>query len=132
MCAALREHQWKNRLSDKQLTATLQLVHEIGELLKSGVKLPKNISAEDSKTRKKVGIFLLISITIMLGNDLFFVTLQAGVRVVRYDGCVECNKHVWHQDDKSETCPICAKPTRYAKPFVSLKYRIKNTLHCTV
>ena len=67
----------------------------------------------------------------MLGNDLFFVTLQAGVRVVRYDGCVECNKHVWHQDDKAETCPICAKPTRYAKPFVSLKYRIKNTsLHC--
>ena len=71
VCAALREHQWKNRLSDKQLTATLQLVHEIGELLTSGVKLPKNISAEDSKTRKKVGNFFTDH-SIMLGNDLFF------------------------------------------------------------
>lgn len=44
-----------------------------------------------------------------LNNVLFFYFVQAGARVVKYDGCPQCNKYVWHEKDKSDTCgtPNC-------------------------
>jgi len=94
-------------------------MHDIDKLLKSGVKLPKKISCEDSKTRKQVADVVCLNVSNDLTICYLCIHFQAGVCVFRYDGCVECNKHVWHQDDKSDTCPICEKPTRNAGPFVS-------------
>ena len=39
------------------------------------------------------------------------MVLQAGVRVVRYDGCVnpQCNKHTWHEKEKGDICPLCGE-----------------------
>ena len=31
----------------------------------------------------------------------------AGATVLRLDGCVKCNRHVYHPDDRSKHCPKC-------------------------
>ena len=45
-----------------------------------------------------------MSFTYFLNIQFFW---QAGVSVVRYDGCTQCNLHVWHEKEKSDLCPIC-------------------------
>ena len=61
MCRALREFQWKNRVSDKQLSATLEIIKEIGDLLRSGsAELPANIRVTDTPLRQKVMTMLCV------------------------------------------------------------------------
>lgn len=61
VCRALREFQWKNRVSDKQLSATLEIIKEIGDLLRSGsAELPANIRVADTPLREKVMTMLSV------------------------------------------------------------------------
>ena len=48
--------QWQNGTSEKQLSATLDLIKEIDDLLRSGAELPHNIKANDRTLRKEVRI----------------------------------------------------------------------------
>ena len=63
--------------------------------------------------------------------------MQAGVRVVRYDGCVnpDCNKHTWHEKEKGDICPLCGEK-RYddkGRPRESVFYfPIKERLEALV
>ena len=57
VCLALRNHQWKTNTSDKQLAATLDLMKEIGDLLRCGAELPANIRSADRPLREKVIFF---------------------------------------------------------------------------
>ena len=54
VCAALRHLQWKNKTSDRQLEAILDLFKELSELLQNGEQLPDKINSEDREMRKKV------------------------------------------------------------------------------
>ena len=47
--------------------------------------------------------FLLNTLIFVVGTIFW----QAGVSVVRFDGCTQCNLHVWHEKEKSDVCPIC-------------------------
>ena len=77
--------QHRHHLSDKQLEAMLELLKgNFGDRVKSGVQLPANIRQADSSMREK-----------------------AGASMVRYDGCIKCNQHVWGPADKSKVCPLC-------------------------
>lgn len=77
--------QHRHRLSDKQLKAILELLKgNFGDRLKSGAQLPGNIRQADSSMQEK-----------------------AGASMIRYDGCVECNQHVWGPADKAKVCPLC-------------------------
>ena len=63
----------------------LQMLHgDLGNLIKSGAKLPDNIKVVDAAMNAK-----------------------AGVKCHKYDGCIKCNKHVWDETDKGGICPIC-------------------------
>ena len=56
VCHALRKFQWKTRASDKQLSETLELIKEIGDVLRCGTaELPANIREADTPLRHKVG-----------------------------------------------------------------------------
>ena len=59
VCVALRQLQWKTKASDRQLAATLDLMKEIGDLLRSGAKLPNKINADDPSMRKEVVHFVI-------------------------------------------------------------------------
>ena len=77
--------QWKHDLSDNQLTATLEALNgELGDYLRSGKEMPTKINQADKILRE-----------------------QAGVCAHKYHGCTQCNKHVWDENDKSSTCPLC-------------------------
>ena len=54
VCVALRQLQWQNKTSDRQLEAVLDLVKELADLLQNGAKLPDKISSKDREMRKKV------------------------------------------------------------------------------
>ena len=77
--------QYNHGLSDNQLGALLeQLKGNLGELIRSGIKLPASIKSYDAELAK-----------------------NAGVKVHKYDGCVICHQHIWTETDKDNTCPIC-------------------------
>ena len=63
VCVALRQLQWKTKTSDsdRQLAATLDLMKEIGDLLRSGAKLSNKIkiNADDPSIRKEVMYFVI-------------------------------------------------------------------------
>ena len=42
----------------------------------------------------------------------------AGLKILRLNGCVECNKHVFMPEDKTKSCPLCghARYDRKGKP----------------
>ena len=54
VCLALRNLQWQTNASDKQLSATLDAVKEIADLLHAGEELPENIRASDRTLRQEV------------------------------------------------------------------------------
>ena len=72
-------------MSNNHLQHTLNLLNnkEVGELIRSGVELPKNIRQADVEMRT-----------------------ESGASVMKLDGCTKC-QHVWCETDKGTLCPTC-------------------------
>ena len=62
VCVALRQLQYKNNSSDKQLASTLSVIKEVVDLLRSGAKLPAKINLADPSLKKEVYFVALLVI----------------------------------------------------------------------
>lgn len=78
-CCRMRQLQMRTKCSDTTLD---QFIQTFGPYL--NFEAPENVRAFDRKLRQ-----------------------VAGTNVLLLNGCVGCNRHVFHPKDKREECPLC-------------------------